>query len=671
MISTLLPLAFMCLPMGAGSEMASNQAVEYWHALQMRQPEWALRAYARLVQTLSRDVQQRLQFREAVAEPYVVVFGKTQVGKTTLLLDLMGVVPAQMGRISTVLRGGREAGQSATATTMEYCRSTSERWGLTRKGETRWLVEDRDMALVLGALRTEMERGQLKAEVSPCVVHLPESCFLGSAQGSSVRILDLPGDNPANEEEQRHVNLMAKTYLPFADLILLVGKGDDLGFLCPGAITLPGIEDWQSMPYRFRVVTTYSYFSKSVKDILRKEHGVDAAQVRQRLIEQVERFGKLSEPAREPRLFFPLEFGNSWHQAEKDDPLLHSRMAPIITALRNELLEQITSSTTPMGRLRSTLDTHISVRYILHKKTCAVEETLQALELRRVALTTEVQNWAVMVEGSRRRFKDVSELLARKPYEQGEAAITQATQALLANPNERYRPKEGGVKDDRETLYTLIRDYARTLGAIRLDVQPGNCPLPYWRQVRRLFEEPEQQSVDDILSAEFWSIRSVLSDYWIDTYWSSSNYQEDRARVRRAGTAALTNLAGLWRDQWLKALMGTQRATSQELQQVKSQVALHEEETRLAQARLGVIEQSIVEQDAERTRITLDSKEDLERCERFICLLEQEYSATLDQQYAAALAQSDPSDALLGLFSCVALSQQYYEFLAFNQQAAG
>ena len=29
---------------------------------------------------------------------------------------------------------------------------------------------------------------------------------------------------------------MAKTYLPFADLILLVGRGDDLGFLKPEVI---------------------------------------------------------------------------------------------------------------------------------------------------------------------------------------------------------------------------------------------------------------------------------------------------------------------------------------------------------------------------------------------------------------------------------------------------
>jgi hypothetical protein len=655
-------------PLAAEPEVPSNPAVEYWHTLQLRQPEWALRAYARLVKTLSQDVQQRLQLKNAVAEPYVVVFGKTQVGKTTLLLDLMGVAPAQMSRVSKVLRGGRDAGQSATATTMEYCRSTSERWGLSRKGEIHWQARDEDMTQALGALREEMERGHLKAEAVPCVVHIPKSCFLGGVLGPSVRILDLPGDNPANQEEQRHVDLMAKNYLPFADLILLVGKGDDLGFLRPGAITLAGIEDWQSMPYRFRIITTYSYFPKSVKDILRKEPEVDVAQVRRRLIEQVERFGKLSEPAREERLYFPLEFGNSWQQTLKDEPLLHSRMAPIITALRNELLEQISSSTTPMGRLRSTLDTHISVRYILQMKTRAIEETLQALQVRKATSAVDLQSWTVLVEKSRQSQRDVSDLLARKPVEQGMASIGRATEALLADVQE---PKEGSVKDDRETLYTLIRAYYRALGGMRLDVQPGSCPLPYWRQVRKILKEPDQRAIDETLDDEFGPVRRRLDDYWFDTYLSSDNYQVDRARVRRAGVEARTSLAALWQRQWQAALADTERAFRQDIQRAQAETSMREEEFRQARARHDLIEQDIVDQSDKRKRIVLDSKEDLERCERFIGLLEQEYSTALDEQYAAALAERDPCDALLGLFSCVALSQQYHEFLAFNQRATG
>lgn len=72
----------------------------------------------------------------------MVVFGKTQVGKTTLLMDLMGVSPAAMERVSTALRGGRAHGHSATATTMEYRRSEDQRWGLRVHEVTRWFVAE-------------------------------------------------------------------------------------------------------------------------------------------------------------------------------------------------------------------------------------------------------------------------------------------------------------------------------------------------------------------------------------------------------------------------------------------------------------------------------------------------------------------------------------------------
>jgi hypothetical protein len=64
---------------------------------------WAFEAYDRFVETLSPEVRQHLGERRE--DSYMVVFGRTQVGKTTLILKLLGL-PAQAVRaVSTVLRG--------------------------------------------------------------------------------------------------------------------------------------------------------------------------------------------------------------------------------------------------------------------------------------------------------------------------------------------------------------------------------------------------------------------------------------------------------------------------------------------------------------------------------------------------------------------------------------
>lgn len=650
--------------------MYQDLATEYWHSLQDQQLSWAFSAYDRLVKTLSEDVQERLQLKETVAEPYIVVFGKTQVGKTTLLLDLMGIEQANATKISKVLRGGREAGKSATATTMEYCRSSSDRWGLSRPGkEQEWLERDEDMSHALKMLRIDMEKGCLVAD-SPCVVHIPKSYFVNSETFPSVRMLDLPGDNPANEQEQQHVYQMAKIYLPFADLILLVGKGDDLGFLKPSGISLPGIEDWQSMPYRFRIVTTYSYYSQSVKDILRKEPDVDTSRVRQRLIDQIEHFGELSEAAKHSNLYFPLEFGNSWMHTQASEPQLYSRMAPIIAELRAELLAQISSNTTPMGRLRSTLNTHISVKYIQKKKTERINESIAALELKEKAADSDLELWQTKVENAKHSFNEISTLIDSNP---GERCALEVQKAIPVSPNQ-YTPKEGSAKNDCKNLNAMVREYYRVLKNMKFEVNCKKCKkcekcrTLYWPCVRDAFKEPKPAIIEDILDDSFELIRSKINGYWFDNYINSSNYQKDLDRVRKAGNTALIRISELWQRQWLAAISCANNVVRQRLDRARARLALFQEERDAAIARHAVIKQAIVDHEKERERIEENSKEDIERCERFVHLLEEEYAAALDEQYAAALQEKDDSDALLQLLSCIALTNQYEEFLALNEQ---
>ena len=45
------------------SEMHGGNAIEYWHELHKRQSDWAFRAYGRLIQTLSEDVQEKLALK--------------------------------------------------------------------------------------------------------------------------------------------------------------------------------------------------------------------------------------------------------------------------------------------------------------------------------------------------------------------------------------------------------------------------------------------------------------------------------------------------------------------------------------------------------------------------------------------------------------------------------
>lgn len=646
--------------------MAKQAVMDHWHALQAHQSDWAFRAYARLIKTLSKDVQEKLQLKEEVADPYVVIFGKTQVGKTTLLLDLMGIDPAQLGRISQVMRGGREAGKSATATAMEYCRSANGRWGLTLRSKTHWFEAEADVTRALGQLREDMEAGQLVAE-SPCVVHIPSSFFASqAAEGQSIRILDLPGDNPANAAEQAHVNHMAKTYLPFADLVLLVGRGDDLGFLRPEALTLPGIEDWQAMPHRFRIVTTYSYFAQSIKDAAREDARFDASKSRRRLIQQIELFGRLSDQAQDENLYFPLEFGTSWMSMQKNEPELHARIAPLIAGLRSELLEQISQSTSPVGRLRSTLDSHLGVGYIQKKKTEAVEQTIEQLESKNTTLVREIAIWTAAIRKAQDNWRTALQGLQTNTLGDGMKLIEHAASSPVFTVSGSYPPKEGAVKDDCETLRTLVNDYYRLLKGMRLEVK-DNPRLAYWEGVRRLVNEPGLRMIEDIIDDAFSSIRYKLANYTFDTYLFSSNYQEDLRKVHSAGSEALNELVRLWKKRWLGALTVLDQEFKRDIDALEANLELQRYEQMLLIKQRERVEHETALKHGELKRIAQTSQQDLERCKRFTHLLDEEYLAELGQRMSLAMNDQDDCDALLQLLACTQLSNQRIELMRLNQ----
>lgn len=643
-------------------ELASP--ADYWHSLHQQQSDWALRAYARLVNTLSAEVQEKLRSTAGAVQPYVVIFGKTQVGKTTLLLDLMGVAPAQMATISQVLRGGRETGKSATATAMEYRRSTSEYWGLDMPGSThtQWLDSDADISAALAQLRTTMERGKLPAHAQPCVVHIPQRFFAGTPSAApQVCILDLPGDNPANPAEQQHVERVAQTYLPFADLILLVGRGDDLGFLQPGVITLPGIEDWQAMPRRFRVVTTYSYYAKNVKDQLRTGQLSDVVELRKRLIKQIQTFSPLGPAAQNAALYFPLEFGISWQELAQTEPDLYAKLTPLIAQLRTELLQDITNATTPMGRLRSTWDTHHSVKYLREKKIGIIDDRLKVQNKKLDTISTNIADFKKMIERSENNIKNLNDQLDNNTLEDGECIIGNACLDLPMD----YPPRENS-EESCESLRAMLREYRRMLLISSITLKNSSA---YWRKVRHEFQEPDREDIEKIIDDELCSIRTKLDDYWFDKYFRAANYESDKNNVIRAANTAKQKLTELWRIAWLLALQEVDKQLRKHKSDAQSQGAIYNDEKEKLCKQLAVVQAHIAKLHSEKLHIEHTTKEDLQRCDQFDIFLDEEYAATLHQKMETIFTTDDDCSALLQLLSCVELKYQREEFMQLHPTA--
>lgn len=648
---------------------ATADAAGLWAQYHLDRLSWAFRAYTRFVDSLSPEIRDRLAHKDQQAEPYVVVFGKTQVGKTTLLLDLMGVLPTQMMRVSRVLRGRQAKGQSATPTTMEYRRSPDQRWGLrVNDASTVWFSADTDMETALADLRLQMETRRLAA-LAPSIVLLPLDCFAARSGQPPVRMLDLPGDKPANSEEQEHVGAMARKYVPLADLILLVGKGDDLSFLQEGALTLPGIEDWQSAPQRFRIITTYSFTAQSVRKLVREKGATADIQVyRERLIEQIERSIPLGKEARRACNFFPLELGQSWLDAKEQEPVVYQRMTPMIDALKQQLLAEIRASTTPLARLRAAVDAHIVIARVKEKR-------LAAMDASTIALRGELERARLELMIAQAGAKQAAKACLRQ--QQRLSILTPAR--LLQDLADHFRlpdDVDSGGPDEKVSGFKVCIQAARSslLQSVESSLPAGTAlgeSASFWRDLQIAVD---RRRIDAILDEVYRDFTVTLDKYVLDAYWDTgadSNYIRDIATLRKCTAEAhraLTNLAKLW---WLEAAhqqvaalesqLAADRATERSWKQLagKGRMEVKKHESRLEQheqARQGFNER-------------MDA--DMRQSRRFVELLDNEYLAELRRRRLLIGTDKRTVSALVGLMAAVQLEQVWQQVLLHVDEITG
>lgn len=630
-----------------------------WARLSGQRLEWAHRAHRKLVESLSEQTRAHFVRGDSNGDAYVVVFGRTQVGKTTLLLELMGLVGKDLKRVGTVLRGGRDFGHSATATTMEYRRNRADRWRIGIDGAERDLDGDDGMIVALADLRARMSRRQLDIK-DPVVVWIPSSCFPTGDSAPQVRMLDLPGDSPADQAEQDHVRHMARTYVPHADLVLLVGRGDDLSFLQTDALSLPGIADWQFMPRRFRVVTTYSFTPQSVRDQARRQQGAaDAGFFRRRLIEQLRTFGlKLDAQAASPDLYFPLEFGDSWERAGMQEDGLFEQLQPMISVLKQELHEAIAASTTELSRLYSALDVDYAVNKLRSINLVPLCRESRRLRRQRAGQMAAAQVAANAYKAEQAKALASAKALAALP----EASLQSELRQMTTLDCEAWLNNTDRLDTDATELSAYIvhftSDLARRFLAIRPDDESAH--FRFWNSLQPGLEEARSGLVKSI-EAEFTDLRKTLHGYWFDTYLgkTSDNYIRDmgslRLGIETATRIASKKAAALW---WNAA-----RAKLDELVAVRDAAQGRAAALQLAELaqRNAASEMTagILRMDRERRALKDQLRQDLESSKQFRALLKTEYAEELALRQRQLHQETDSVSSLLQLLATSQLIEQH------------
>lgn len=633
-----------------------------WLAHHEQRHAWAFRVYDAFMNSLSAEIRERLLHRKNHADAYVVVFGTTQVGKTTLVTDLMGVAPSAMPRVSTVLRGGRAEGRSATPTALEYESSPDDRWGLRVQGDRQWFARDEQMIGALADLRLSMEARRLIVD-QPCVVSVPRDCF-GTDRDLRVRILDLPGDAPQHASEASHVQEMARRYVPLADLILLVGRSDGLGFLKPGALTLPGIEDWQSVPSRFRIVTTYSFTPMSARKFIGEQpHPLQVQALREHLIAQIEIDNPLTAAARQPQRFFPLEFGRSWDDEASRNPDLHARVSPLIEALREQLLADIRESITPLARLKGAVLAHEVVARVKQRRLEEFDQALGASQLKFNRLLGEDATRRDVIRKKLQKLARQKRALQNLSKEHLAADLTEHLQlpgqTKLGDAEKRVSGYQSMIIDTRQNLKRRV--LASRPGPADGGAAGGSSDNEACLARRRFWEALE---VDDptaeiaaILDEVFEPLRRHLKDsYWLDRYLSKgpdSRYRADGERLQACVDLAERRLLSAARRWWRTVARREVARLMREHEAGRGELAQWRDDARRSSAAVSRARQTVRALQIERLEFCRRMDKDLSESRRFNALLDEGYLTELKRQRKLVMRRGDAAVRFVDLLGAM------------------
>lgn len=215
-----------------------------------------------------------IQYEGIQKSHLVCVYGKSQVGKTTLILNMIGLKENCIPKVSQTLRGGVEKGNSSTSTAIIYSESETNNYSICIQTLDGRIIRESiectpdQMISQLQSIRDDVENNNLS---NKGILHisLPKEYFSQCETKSRLTILDLPGIESRNILERAHVESLMSRYIPMSSVCIITCNASQMQSL--ENEELPNGIDWKLLSQRYVVVLTKAYLAGTIKDYFKKD----------------------------------------------------------------------------------------------------------------------------------------------------------------------------------------------------------------------------------------------------------------------------------------------------------------------------------------------------------------------------------------------------------------
>ena len=237
---------------------------------------WQKNAFDRIKASLLTARDNAFLQYDGMQESYlVVVYGPSQIGKTSLILKLIGIRDDGdcFQKVSQTLRTKEiTRGNSSTSTAILYARSDTEQYALAVEDEPGKVSEklffgnEKELEAKLIEVRSRVVKNRESAR-SVLHIDIPRQFFTAKTAAENLYVIDLPGVGSKTEGEAAHVQKLMRRYLPVAQVCLVVCTANTIQSL----EVQDGLEPyWRDKPGQYIVAATKAFSLGTVKDYFKK-----------------------------------------------------------------------------------------------------------------------------------------------------------------------------------------------------------------------------------------------------------------------------------------------------------------------------------------------------------------------------------------------------------------
>jgi len=314
-------------------------------------------------------------------EHRIVVFGRSHVGKTTLILKLLGAKSIEDDEIYNLtalakhIRGNTKKGGAGTATVFRYRISDTNQGKIIYPNKKVKVYSELDeLEKILHNIRKKVESGKW-VDTEPVINELPNIYFINKSDTPWV-ITDIPGINSKEKKEHYHVSDLVKAYIMQCNVLLVLSPADNIAQL--KSLNIPDFGSWSFFGRRCRLIITYAMQPNSIREAFKKSGKLSA----ERLIRYYkDELIKDNIDIKHLNAVYPFDYGETWERLKLSEPELFDNVKDAMFEMEQYLRDSLSNSMKAEEEFKALIDLS-NLNTILNKKKNKLENILHSLNER-------------------------------------------------------------------------------------------------------------------------------------------------------------------------------------------------------------------------------------------------------------------------------------------------